>query len=237
MPGVIMSVEVIMLIRSLPEEERPQEKALINGVGVLSDAELIALIIRTGKQNASSINLAEDVLSICDEGLFSMGTFSVDDLLKIDGIGPAKACTLMAAVELGKRIAASRIPEKYVADDPDSIAGMFMENLRYEKKEYFKSVIVNTKGEVISVDNVSVGELSSTLVHPREVFSRAVKKSAYGVIFVHNHPSGDPTPSEEDIATTARLVEGGEILGIKVLDHVIIGDGRYQSMRAMDIIR
>lgn len=228
---------IVMLIKSLPEEERPQEKALKNGIGALSDSELIALILRTGRQNESSIALAEEVLSLCDEGLFSMGTFSAEDLLNIDGIGPGKASTLMAAVELGKRIAASRIPEKYSAEDPESIASMFMENLRYEKKEYFKSVIVNTKGEVVSVDNVSVGELSSTLVHPREVFSRAVKKSAYGVIFVHNHPSGDPTPSEEDINTTARLVESGNILGIKVLDHVIIGDGRYESFREMDLIK
>ncbi len=230
-------MEVYMLIRSLPEDERPQEKALRNGVGALSDAELIALIIRTGRQNASSISLAEDILSICDEGLFSMGTFDTDDLLGIDGIGPGKACTLMAAVELGKRIAASRKPEKYTADDPDSIADMFMEDLRYEKKEYFKSVLVNTRSEILSVDNVSVGELTRTLVHPREVFSRAVRKGAYGVIFVHNHPSGDPTPSEEDIITTARLVEGGDILGIKVLDHLIIGDGIYNSLRAMDIIK
>ena len=226
-----------MLIKSLPEEERPQEKALKNGVSALSDTELIALILRTGRRNASSLALAEEVLSICDEGLFSMGTFETEDLLKIEGIGPGKASTLMAAVELGKRIAASRKTEKYVADDPDMIADMFMEDLRYEKKEYFKSVILNTKSEIVAVDNVSVGELSSTIVHPREVFSRAIRKSAYGVVFVHNHPSGDPTPSSEDIATTERLVEGGRILGIKVLDHVIIGDGRYESMRSLDLIR
>ena len=230
-------MEVYMLIKSLPEEERPQEKALRNGVGALSDAELIALIIRTGRHSASSISLAEDILSICDEGLFSMGTFDTDDLLSISGIGPGKACTLMAAVELGKRIAASRKTEKYMADDPDSIAEMFMEDLRYERKEYFKSVIVNTKSEIVSVDNISVGEMTKTIVHPREVFSKAIKKGAYGIIFVHNHPSGDPTPSEEDIRTTARLVEGGDILGIKVLDHVIIGDGRYESLRAMEIIK
>ena len=226
-----------MLIKSLPEDERPQEKALKNGVSALSDTELIALILRTGRRNASSLALAEEVLSICDEGLFSMGTFEAEDLLKIEGIGPGKASTLMAAVELGKRIAASRKTEKYVADDPDMIADMFMEDLRYEKKEYFKSVILNTKSEIVAVDNVSVGELSSTIVHPREVFSRAIRKSAYGVVFVHNHPSGDPTPSSEDIATTERLVEGGRILGIKVLDHVIIGDGRYESMRSLDLIR
>ncbi len=234
---MIGSTEVNMLIKSLPEDERPQEKALRNGVGALSDAELIALILRTGRHNESSISLAEDILSICDEGLFSMGTFEAEDLLKIEGIGPGKASMLMAAVELGKRIAASRKTEKYVVDDPDMIADMFMEDLRYEKKEYFKSVILNTKSEIVAVDNVSVGELSSTIVHPREVFSRAIRKSAYGIVFVHNHPSGDPTPSEEDIVTTKRLVEGGNILGIKVLDHVIIGDGRYESMRSLDIIK
>ena len=139
MSGMIRSMEVYMLIKSLPEDERPQEKALKNGVSALSDTELIALILRTGRRNASSLALAEEVLSICDEGLFSMGTFETEDLLNIEGIGPGKASTLMAAVELGKRIAASRKTEKYVADDPDMIADMFMEDLRYEKKEYFKS--------------------------------------------------------------------------------------------------
>ena len=111
-----------------------------------------------------------------------------------------------------------------------------MEQLRYAKKEHFKSVLVNAKGEIISIDDVSVGELSSTVVHPREVFHMAVRKSAAAVIFVHNHPSGDPDPSREDILTTKRLVQGGELLGIGVLDHIIIGDGKFSSMREMGLI-
>ena len=111
-----------------------------------------------------------------------------------------------------------------------------MEKLRHEKKEHFKSVLLNTKGDVISCDDISVGELSATVVHPREVFNMAVKKSAAAVIFVHNHPSGDPSPSQEDIDTTYRLVEAGKILGIKVLDHIIIGDGKYESLRGRGII-
>jgi len=226
-----------MLIKSLPEDERPIEKTLKQGVGALSNAELLALIIHTGTRNSSSIHLAEEVLSICEEGLSSMGSVGLDDLIQISGIGKGKACTILAAVELGKRIATSRPPGRRAISSSDDVASMFMEDLRYEKKEFFKSVLVNAKGEIISVDNVSVGELSSTVVHPREVFSQAIRKSAAGVIFVHNHPSGDPSPSDEDIRTTERLVYGGEVLGIRVLDHIIIGDGNFRSLRAMDIIK
>jgi DNA repair protein RadC len=226
-----------MLIKSLPEDERPIEKTLKQGVGALSNAELLALIIHTGTRNSSSLHLAEEVLSLCSEGLSSLGSMELDDLMRISGIGSGKACTILAAVELGKRIATSRPPGRRAIASSDDVAAMFMEDLRYEKKEFFKSVMVNAKGEIISVDNVSVGELSSTVVHPREVFSQAIRKSAAGVIFVHNHPSGDPSPSDEDIKTTERLVNGGEVLGIRVLDHIIIGDGKFRSLRAMELIK
>ncbi|MDD4377644.1 MAG: JAB domain-containing protein, partial [Eubacteriales bacterium] len=107
--------------------------------------------------------------------------------------------------------------------------------MRYLKKEHFKSLLINSKGEILSVEDVSIGELSSTVVHPREVFCAAVKKSAAAIIFAHNHPSGDPTPSKEDVVTTGRLIESGELLGIKVLDHIIIGDGEYSSLRALGL--
>lgn len=123
-----------------------------------------------------------------------------------------------------------------VIESSHDVADLLMERLRYEKKEHFKSILVNTKGEILSVDTVSIGALSSTVVHPREVFSSAVRKSAAGVIFVHNHPSGDPLPSEEDIVTTKRLVKSGEILGIRVLDHIIIGDGEFSSLKAMNLM-
>lgn len=165
-----------------------------------------------------------------------LGAIEMEELTSIPGIGKSKAATVLAAIELGKRIATSPGARRLSASSADEVAGLFMETLRYEKKEHFKSVMVNSRGDVISIDDVSVGELSSTVVHPREVFRQAVRRSAAGLIFVHNHPSGDPTPSEEDVLTTKRLIAGGEVLGIRVLDHIVIGDGAYASLRGMGLI-
>ena len=225
-----------MRIKSLPENERPVEKVCRYGIGRLSDAELVALVLHTGTRDKSAIGLAEDVLSIFTDGIGELGSCSLDDLLKINGIGRTKACSVLAAVELGKRIAVTPTADRTCITCPDHVAYMYMENLRYEKKEYFKSVLVNTRGEVIAIDNVSTGELTSTIVHPREVFRMAVNKSAAGVIFVHNHPSGDPVPRREDIVTTKRLIDSGELLGIRVLDHVIIGNGRFSSLVDMNLV-
>ncbi|MDD7718548.1 MAG: DNA repair protein RadC [Eubacteriaceae bacterium] len=225
-----------MQIKLLPEKERPVEKAWSNGVETLTNTELLALIIHTGTQNKSALRLAEDVLGTLDEGLSDLGRCCKEDLIEIDGIGKMKACAIMAAVELGKRISTSATPRRLSAASSDDVAALFMEELRYLQKEHFRSVLVNAKGDILSVDSVSIGELSCTVVHPREVFNMAVKKSAAAVIFVHNHPSGDPSPSQEDIDTTYRLVEAGKILGIKVLDHIIIGDGKYESLRGRGII-
>lgn len=225
-----------MRIKSLPESERPVEKAFRRGIGRLSDAELIALIIHTGTRNKSAIGLSEEVLGAFPEGIGALGGCTLEELLRIEGIGKVKACSLLASVELGRRISSFPAAEKISVENAADVAGIFMDELRYAKKEHFKSVLVNTKGEIISIDDVSVGELSSTVVHPREVFHMAVRKSAAAVIFVHNHPSGDPSPSSEDVATTRRLSEGGELLGISVLDHIIIGDGKFSSMRGMGLI-
>ncbi|MDO4395530.1 MAG: DNA repair protein RadC [Clostridia bacterium] len=225
-----------MQIKLLPEKERPAEKAWLNGVESLSNTELLALIIHTGTKDKSALRLAEDVLGTLDGGIGELGRCCKEELTEIDGIGKMKACTIMAAVELGKRISTNPAGRKLSASSSEDVAALFMEELRYLQKEHFRSVLVNAKGDILSVDKVSVGELSSTVVHPREVFAMAVKKSAAAVIFVHNHPSGDPTPSMEDIDTTQRLVEAGQILGIRVLDHIIIGDGKYESLRRKGII-
>ncbi|MGF6376120.1 DNA repair protein RadC [Clostridiales Family XIII bacterium PM5-7] len=225
-----------MRIKSLPENERPVEKACNIGIERLSSAELIAAIIHTGTKNKSAIGLSEDVLSAFPEGLKDLGGCNIDDLLKISGVGKSKACAILAAIELGKRISACPASEKYSIASAEDVANLFMEELRYLRKEHFKTVLVNSKAEIIATDNVSIGELSSTVVHPREVFNLAVRKSAAAVIFVHNHPSGDPKPSDEDIITTKRLVEGGDLLGIRVLDHIIIGDGKYTSLRGMGFV-
>ncbi len=225
-----------MQIKSLPKNERPVEKALSQGIERLSNSELLALILHTGLKNQSAIGLGEQILSALPGGLSGLGGCAVEDLLAIEGIGQVKACSLLAAVELGKRIAGGTRDEKLRITSSDDVARLFMEELRYLKKEHFKCVLLNSKGELITVDNVSVGELSSTVIHPREVFQKAIRKSAAAIIFVHNHPSGDPSPSRQDIDTTRRLCEAGELLGISVLDHIIIGDGRFSSFRTMGLI-
>ncbi|MEF9922197.1 MAG: DNA repair protein RadC [Anaerovoracaceae bacterium] len=225
-----------MQIKSLPVYERPIEKAVAHGINYLSNTELIALIIHTGTKNKSALHLAEDILSKDQGGISYLGDCSLEELTEISGIGVSKGCTILAAIELGKRISSAPKQKKQTVESSDVVANLFMEKLRYLKKEHFKSVLVNTKGEIILTDNVSVGELSSTVVHPREVFKTAIQKSAAAVIFIHNHPSGDPTPSQEDILTTKRLIEAGELLGIKVLDHIVIGDGEYTSLRGLGLV-
>ena len=225
-----------MLIKSMPQEERPLEKAINGGVQALSNTELLGLIIHTGTRNVSSLHLAEEVLSSGNGGISELGEIQYEDLLGITGIGPSKAILILSVIELGKRIAMAPAARRKVIESSHDVADLLMERLRYEKKEHFKSILVNTKGKIPSLDTVSIGALSSTVVHPREVFSSAVRKSAAGVIFVHNHPSGDPLPSEEDIVTTKRLVKSGEILGIRVLDHIIIGDGEFSSLKAMNLM-
>ena len=226
-----------MQMKSLPESERPVEKACSQGIEVLSNVELLAMIIHTGTKNKSAIGLAEDVLSAFPDGISGLGDCCLQELLALDGIGNTKACRILGAVELGKRISAVPTRERFSVGSSDDVAKLFMEELRYARKEHFRSLLLSAKGDIISIEQISVGELSSTVVHPREVFSMAVRKSASAVIFVHNHPSGDARPSQEDVETTQRLLDCGVLLGIKVLDHIIIGDGLFSSMREMGYIK
>ena len=222
-----------MKIKALPEYERPMEKCLSIGVERLTNSELIALLINSGTREKSAVALAEEILAQDRSGIGYLRESSVQELMNIKGIGSSKAARIMAAVELGKRIASTPVHKGMKIQDDEDVAKLIMEEMRGLKKEVFKAVLLDSKGGVISVETVSVGELSSTIVHPREVFSHAVRKSAAAIVFVHNHPSGEPMPSGEDIATTNRLIECGELLGIRVVDHLVIGDGQYMSLRAM----
>ena len=222
-----------MKIKFLPEEERPIEKCLSHGIESLTNRELLALLINSGTREKSAMELAEELLTIENGGISYLKDASIEELMLIKGIGRSKATRIVAAVELGKRAASKPFRVGMSIEDHSDVASLFMEELRYQNKEYFKALLLNSKGMVISVETISVGELNSTIVHPREVFTGAVKKSAAAIVFVHNHPSGDPQPSKEDFSTTARLVECGNLLGIPVADHLIIGDGRYVSMRAI----
>lgn len=225
-----------MNIRELPGREKPREKLLKEGRDRLSNMEILAILIGSGTRKRSAMELAADVLSMDRSGIRYLAECRPEELSAIKGIGPAKACELLAAAELGKRIASVTAEEKNVIRSSSDIADIFMEKMRYYKKEHFVSLMINAKGQIIEETEVSIGDLCSSTTHPREVFVDAVRRSAGSVVFVHNHPSGDPSPSEMDIETTKRLMEAGEILGIPVLDHIIIGDGVYVSMRAMGVI-
>ena len=225
-----------MKIKALPRSERPVEKTITKGASALSNSELLAILLGSGTREKSAIGLAEDIISKDKSGISHLAESSVQELMSINGVGQSKAARVVAAVELGKRISTAPRVKRMGVESSDDIARLFIEDMRYEKREIFKALLLNPRCEIISIETVSVGELTSTLVHPREVFSQAVKRSAAGIVFVHNHPSGNPEPSEEDIKTTERLVACGKLLGIVVIDHIIIGDGQYCSMQSLGLM-
>ena len=225
-----------MNIKQMPSEEKPREKLLREGSDRLSTTEILAILINSGTKEISALEIAAQLLSIDKRGVRFLAECSPEELGRIKGMGQAKICTVLAAVELGKRIAAAPVRDRNLIRSSSDIADLFMEKMRYYKKEHFVSLMINAKGEIIEETEVSIGDLCSSSTHPREVFVDAVKRSAGSVVFLHNHPSGDPSPSDTDIQTTKRLIEAGTILGIPVLDHIIIGDGIYVSMKAMGLM-
>jgi len=217
-------------IKEWPEDERPREKMQKNGAESLSDAELLALILRVGDHasHQSAIDLGRAMLqTFGDLRKLSSATFS--EICSVKGAGPAKAASVLAALALGRRINTEKLEnlERFTA--PSQIFKHFHYRFRDRRREYFVTLLLDGKNRIILEEQISEGSLNQSIVHPREVFSRAVKESAAAVILVHNHPSGDPAPSREDREITRRLKEAGEVLGIRVLDHIIIGDGSYFS--------
>ena len=212
------------------KDEFPREKMLKDGVESLSNAELIAVLLRTGSKNKTVIELANELLKVDHEGIRFLKSSSIEELCEIEGIGISKATLIKAALELGVRVAESEIV-RYQVKNPWDIYKYYMESMRYLKEEIFKTVLLNTKKEIITDIDVSHGTLNSSLVHPREVFKQAIKKSANKIILIHNHPSGNVEPANEDIHITDRLIECGKIIGIEVIDHIIIGDGIYYSFK------
>ncbi len=222
-----------MQIKKMPESERPQEKMLYGGAGTLSNSELLALIIRTGTGDKSAVRLADEVISYANENTGGLGAAEVKELTEIDGIGEAKACSIVAAMELSKRLITDHQSAVRVRiRDSRQVAEILMDEMMYEKREFFMTLNLNSKLQVESKSVISIGNLDSAPVHPREVFSPAVKRGAAAVVVAHNHPSGDPSPSPDDIDVTKRLIKASEILGIKLLDHVIIGNGCFTSMKS-----
>ena len=211
-----------------PKGERPRERLLEEGPEALTEAQLLAIVLRVGRQNTSAVEVGMDLLNRLG-GLQGLANRSVRELCAVPGIGPAKVAQIKAAIELGKRVLATPLTTGTVITHSQTVFDHYYPLLRDLRRELFKVILLDAKHAVIREKTVSEGSLTSSLVHPREVFNEAVRESAAAVIFLHNHPSGDPKPSKEDRALTGRLQEAGDVLGVQVLDHVIIGDGRYTS--------
>lgn len=224
-----------LTLKELPSELRPRERLLSVGAVSLSNIELLAILLRTGTRQSSAVDLAGQLFAHFKDwaGLLDA---TVEELAAVKGIGSVKAVQIKAALEIGRRLALMPAVKRTTIQSPDDAALLMMENMRHLDREHFKALLLNTKNQVLAVETISIGTLNSSVVHPRELFKVAIKKSCANIILVHNHPSGDPTPSREDIDITRRLQEGGEILGISVLDHLIIGDNKFVSLKSKGII-
>ena len=222
-------------IMDLPSNERPQEKLLRYGADTLSNSELLALILRTGTSEENIVSLCSRVLKEAG-GLNGLLEYSAEEYMRLKGIKTAKAAQLLALSELSKRFKSYKSGDEYKISHPKDAAMLIMESMRHLKQEILKVLLLNTKNIVIAEKDISKGSLNSSIVHPREVFNEAVKRSCASIIICHNHPSGDPTPSNEDINITHRLKDSGRILGIELLDHIIIGNGIYVSLKEKGIL-
>ena len=215
-----------MKIKDLPDSSKPRERFLKYGKEALSDAELFAIILRTGTINENVVDMSNRLIK--EYSLEKLYDCSLKELQKIKGIGPSKAMQILAMSELGKRYNNSKKPIKKISSAKD-VFNYFHEKLKNEKQEHFYVLILNSQNHIIKEELISKGVLDSAIIHPREVFKPAIKHSASKIILAHNHPSGNPNPSNEDLEITKKLIEAGKLIDIKIIDHVIIGDGEWWS--------
>lgn len=218
-------------IKDWPEGERPREKLLSRGAEVLSDAELLALILRTGDATSRTTAVDQARLLLREfTDLFRLARATTPELCRISGVGPAKAAELQAVFELARRMSDQHLLPKAQFSSADAVFRRYRNRFLHHNKEVFMVLMLDAKNRLIRDMRISEGSLTASIVHPREVFSAVVREAAAGVIFLHNHPSGDPSPSREDINITRRLKDGGDLLGIRVLDHIIIGHDSFASL-------
>lgn len=221
----------------LPPQERPYEKCFEHGPQALTDAELLAVIIRTGAKGERSLDLARQILHLSKScnGILGIYHSSLEELMRIKGVGRVKAVQLKCVAELAKRISRARAQERLSFQEPASVAEYYMEELRHEEQEKLLLLMLNTKSSLIRDKVMSTGTVNASLVSPREIFIEALRYNAVYIIMVHNHPSGDAHPSREDIHLTERVRQCGMLLGIELMDHIIIGDNEYVSFREKGI--
>ena len=224
-----------LMIREMADFDKPRERLLYYGADKLTNQELLAILIATGNKNESSISLAAKVLKELPS-IRELRDITYEELTTIKGIGKVKAITILAFIELAVRMHSHSREETHYIRSPEDVSNILMEKIRYYNQEHFIVLYLTTKNMVIEEKTIFIGSLNSSLVHPREIFREAVKRSAAAFICVHNHPSGDPTPSKEDIEVTKRLKECGDLIGVDFLDHIIIGDGRFVSLKEMAYI-
>ena len=220
-------------IKEMYREERPYEKCEQYGAENLTDAELLAVLLRTGTKGENSLQLAKRILhpDFAQEGILSIHQWSMEQLLEIKGIGSVKAIQILCLSELAKRLSKAEAQSGLNFSAPETIAQYYMEDMRHRKKEAMKLLLLNSKTKLIGESELSLGTVNTTLVSPREVFVEALRRNAVAVILLHNHPSGDPTPSKQDILITRRVTEAGRLIGVELLDHIIIGDNCFISLR------
>lgn len=223
------------IMKQLPEEQRPYEKCFTQGESALSDSELLAVILRSGTQGKNSLTLAQEILKVMEKssypGLTGLLHISVQDLMKINGIGRVKAVQLKCIGELSKRIARNAARPQLVMNSPASIAAYYMEELRHEEQEVVICMMADVKGHFLGDKILTRGTVTGSMVTPREIYMEALRRHAVSLILIHNHPSGDPTPSPDDVQITTRIYQAGELIGIHLLDHIVIGDQKYCSFR------
>lgn len=216
-------------IKDLPAEERPRERLLMLGSDALSNAELLSLIISVGSKKENALNLANRLLANHDLGELSQ--ISAIELKKLFGINDAKAAKILASIELGKRTASNNGKKRLAIESPEDLASLFMGKMQNLKKEVLNCVCLDSKCRILKNDTIAIGGLNAGSVHTREIFRTAILEAAAGIVLVHNHPSGDPKPSARDVDLTKKAARAGRLLGIELLDHIIIGDGAYVSLK------
>ena len=231
-------MSLTLRIKDMPDQERPRERLVERGADALKDGELIAILLRTGLKGRSALDVGGDLLKKF-ETLGNLARASLEELRQIKGVGRDKAIALKAAFTLAKRMAGELRRESPTLDSPEQVADLLREDNRFFDVEHLQILLLNTRKKLIRIEKISQGTLDSILVHPREVFKSAITANAASVVLAHNHPSGDPTPSEQDIKVTRDLIRAGQLLKIDVIDHVIMGkatEGRardYVSLREL----